>query len=110
MKITDIIKSLNLEIIQKEFNDNDISTAYTSDLLSDVMGNAPDECILITIQSHKNTLAVASLKDSPGIIICNNRPVPEDFLEAAKEENIGLFVSKENQFQVSGKLYSLLNS
>lgn len=110
MKVSEVIKTLNLSVIQNDFNDIDIKQGYTSDLLSDVMGNAPDESILITIQAHKNTLAVATLKDSPAIIICNNRPIPDDFLEGAKNEKIGLFVSKENQFEVSGKLYKALNT
>ena len=87
------------------FRSND---AYTSDLLSDVMGNSPDEAVLITIQAHKNTVAVAVLKDSPAIIICNNRSVPEDMIQSAKDENIAVFVSRENQFTVSGRLFALL--
>ncbi len=39
----------------------EISDAYTGDLLSDVMGNAPSDSVLMTIQAHKNTVAVASL-------------------------------------------------
>ncbi|MCR4938598.1 MAG: hypothetical protein K5930_00655 [Treponemataceae bacterium] len=108
MKTKDLINLLKLEVLHDSFQDREITTAYTSDLLSDVMGNAPDESVLITIQSHKNTMAVASLKDSPAIIICNNRPVPDDFLEAAKEEGVALLRTAENQFSVSGKLYEIL--
>lgn len=108
MKTSDLIKLLKLEVLHDSFDDREITTAYTSDLLSDVMGNAPDESVLITIQAHKNTMAVASLKDSPAIIICNSRPVPDDFLEAAREERVALFRTKENQFTVSGKLYAAL--
>jgi serine kinase of HPr protein (carbohydrate metabolism regulator) len=52
---------------------------------------------------------VATLKDFPGIIICNNRPVPEDLLEAAIKERVGLFVTEKNQYKVSGLLFELLN-
>ena len=74
------------------------------------MGNADDESVLITIQAHKNTVAVAVLKESPAIIVCNNRPVPEDMISSAKNENIAVFVTQENQFTVSGRLYALLNN
>ena len=33
-----------------------ISAAYTSDLLSDVMGHCGDESVLITIQNHLNAI------------------------------------------------------
>lgn len=110
MKLKQIKEALNLTSLHEDYQDLDVKTAYTSDLLSDVMGNAPDECVIITIQAHKNTLAVATLKDSPGIIICNNRPIPDDFLAAAKEEQIAIFVTAKNQYEVSGELYTLLKN
>lgn len=112
MKISEIAKKLQLKIISTPPIDSvlntDITTAYTGDLLSDIMGNAPDECIFITIQAHKNTVAVATLKDCPAIIICNNRSIPEEMKVAAANESILLYVTAENQFKISGKLYNLL--
>ncbi len=110
MKLSEIVTSLDLKAVFDDYNDVDIHTAYTGDLLSDVMGYGEDECVIITIQAHKNTLAVATLKDSPAIFICNNRPVPDDMIESAKDEGVALFVTKENQFTLSGKLYALLES
>jgi CBS domain containing-hemolysin-like protein len=108
MTISTMAAALRLEPVQDEYDDNPIGTAYTSDLLSDVMGNAPEAPVLITIQAHKNTIAVATLKDAPAIIICNNRPIPDDMKEAARAERIAVFVTAENQFTISGKLYALL--
>ena len=110
MKIKEVAAALNAEICQNEFEDVEVSGAYTSDLLSDVMANAKDGGALITIQAHKNTVAVASLTNISVIIICNSRPLPEDMLEAAKEEDIAVIRTKENQFTVSGKLWGLLNN
>jgi serine kinase of HPr protein (carbohydrate metabolism regulator) len=73
------------------------------------MANAVDEGILITIQAHKNTIAVATIKDLRAIVLCNNRPVPDDMIEAARNEGIALFVTKDSQYEVSGKLYAQLS-
>jgi hypothetical protein len=100
--------ALGAEIVQGEFEDSPLSGAYTSDLLSDVMANAKDGGALITIQAHKNTVAVASLVNIAVIVVCNSRPLPADMLEAAKDEGIAVLLTKENQFTVSGKLYGLL--
>jgi hypothetical protein len=110
MTVQEMAKELKL--CEKFMADADkaVRGAYTSDLLSDVMGNADDEAVLVTIQAHKNTVAVATLKDSPAIIICNDRPVPADMIDAVKTEDISLFVTSDNQFTVSGKLYALLNA
>jgi hypothetical protein len=99
---------LGAEIVQSSFDDVQISAAYASDLLSDVIANAKDGGALITIQAHKNTVAVAALVNIAVIIICNNRPLPEDMLEAAHNESIAVLRTGENQFTVSGKLYGIL--
>jgi hypothetical protein len=106
--IREAAAALGAEIVQGEFEDAPLSGAYTSDLLSDVMANAKEGGALITIQAHKNTVAVATLVSITAILVCNSRPLPEDMLEAAKNEGIAVLLTKENQFTVSGKLYSLL--
>ena len=108
MTIRETAAALGAEILHDEFKDAEISGAYTSDLLSDVMAHARNDYALITIQAHKNTVAVATLVNIIVIIVCNARPVPDDMLAAAREEGIAVLVTKENQFTVSGKLYNLL--
>jgi len=109
MKISEIAAAINAEICQKVFEDADVSCAYTSDLLSDVMANAKDGGALITIQAHKNTVAVATLVNISVIVICNSRPLPDDMLEAAADEGIAVIRTNENQFTVSGKLWELFH-
>jgi hypothetical protein len=85
-----------------------VKDAYTGDLLSDVMGNAPSDSILITIQAHKNTIAVASLAGIKAIIVCNNRAVPADMKMAAEEEEISIFTTGESQFFSSYTVAAML--
>jgi hypothetical protein len=109
MTIREAAAMLGAEILQDNFEDAALTGAYTSDLLSDVMANAKDGGALITIQAHKNTVAVATLVNIAVIILCNNRPVQDDdMLEAAKDEGIAVIRTKENQYTVSGKLYAAL--
>lgn len=100
MKILELNSKLGFELLTK-CSEGEILTAYTSDLLSDVMGNAPDDSVLITIQAHKNTIAVASLASINAIILCNNRKPPEDMLPAAENENIAILKTELNQFEAS---------
>lgn len=101
MKISDIQSLEGFTCLQGEYNDAEVQDGYTSDLLSDVMGNAEEGAVLITIQAHKNTVAVSSLAGISAIIICNNRPVPEDMLAASADEGIAVFQTSENQFKTS---------
>jgi hypothetical protein len=110
MTIQEIAAALGAEICQTDFEDVEVSGAYTSDLLSDVMANAKDGGALVTIQAHKNTVAVATLVNISVIVICNSRPLPDDMLEAAKSEGIAVIRTKENQFTVSGKLWKMFHA
>ena len=108
MTINELASALGAEICQGEFTDGTLTGAYTSDLLSDVMANAKTGGALITIQAHKNTVAVATLVNISVIVICNSRPLPDDMLEAAKDEGIAVIRTKENQFTVSGRIWEML--
>jgi hypothetical protein len=110
MKAVTTAEQLGLECLVSATPERDLSTGYTSDLLSDVMAHAQDDCALITIQSHKNTVAVSTLVGASMIIICNSRNIPDDMIQSCKEEEVGLYRTADSQFQVSGKLYQLLNN
>ena len=108
MTIREAARALDATIVQDDFENTVLEGAITSDLLSDVMANAKDGEILITIQAHKNTVAVATLLNIPAIVICNSRPIPEDMLAAAKQEGIAILLTKDSQYKVSGMLYAML--
>ncbi len=110
MKTSELASFLGARCLQDEFTDKEIAGVYTSDLLSDAMANAVDEGVLVTIQAHKNTVAVGSLKDLAAIVICSNRPVPDDMIESARSEGIALILTSESQYVVSGKLYQKLGA
>lgn len=108
MKISDLAPSLGVALVQGEFDDREVGSGYTSDLLSDVMANAKADGVLITVQAHKNTVAVASLAGLAAIVVCNGRPVPADMIEAARAEGIALLSTQDPAFEVSGRLWAAL--
>ena len=90
------------------YQDAALAGAYTSDMLSDVMAHAPEDCVLITLQAHKNTVACASLAGIRAIVLAGQREAPPDMLEAAKTENIAVFASPMRQFELSWRVAALL--
>ncbi len=109
MKLSEIVKTLNLEVFSNEhlLDDIEVVGAYTSDLLSDVMGKAQEMQIWITLQNHKNVLAVASLKDLAAVLLINNIKPGTELIEQSKQEEIPILGTKEPAFIISGKLYNL---
>ncbi len=88
--------------------ENNITGGYVSDLLSDVMGNADAGEVWITLQTHKNVMAIASLKDLAAIILVNNHQPEDDTLAQSNEEGIPLLGTALSTFEISGKLYELI--
>ena len=108
MIVKDIIEKLDLQCLNEANLDVEVTGAYASDLLSDVMGNARSGQVWVTMQTHKNVTAIASLKDIPAVIIVRSNVPDDDMLEHAKDEDICILVSKEATFEVCGKLYGLI--
>ena len=70
MKVSDLVKELNLTVFCGEAGlDAEISGGYTSDLLSDVMGHIDEGMLWVTMQTHQNIVAVATLKDAAAVLI-----------------------------------------
>jgi len=80
---------------------------YVSDLLSDVLGNAPRGSVLVTIQTHMNVVAVASHVPLAAVIFAARRLPDDDVRKKAVEEGIPLLSSAETSFDVVGRLYAL---
>jgi len=109
MQVKDIISILELKVFGGIQGINcEITGGYTSDLLSDVMGHADSGKIWITLQTHKNVIAIASLKDLAAVILIKGFEPDADMLAQAIEEGIPVLGSKEEAFEITGKLYNLL--
>lgn len=104
MKVAELNNYVDGEMKVEGNRNAEVKDGYTSDLLSDVMGNAGADSVLITVQGHKNTVAVANLVGIPAVILCNGRSIPPDMQESAEKEKIALFTTEANQFTVSYKI------
>jgi len=108
MKLEEITGKLELVKATKFFDgEKTISGAYTSDLLSDVMANVKKDNMWITLQTHLNIVAVATLKEISAIIIVLDKEIDKDTLEKAEAENVIILKTPLTAYQVSGKLYEL---
>jgi predicted transcriptional regulator len=109
MKVSDLVKIEGFKTVTLNDDTQIIKNAYTGDLLSDVIANVGEDSVLITVQAHKNTIAVCSLSSMPAIIICNGRSCPDDMIKAAAENDISIFTTDDTQFGASVKIAKALN-
>lgn len=108
MTLSEIVAELKLDVRAGALLlSRDVSGGYASDLLSDVIANAREGNLWITLQTHQNTVAVASMKGLAGIVLVNGRGPEDDTLARAKEEQIPLMVSPLPAFELIGRLHDL---
>lgn len=111
MTLKELAHTLNLEILTGDTNlERIVKTGYVSDLLSDVIANAEDDSIWITVQRHINILGVAKLKDIVGIVVPRNLHVEDEIIEKATAEKIAILKSPRSSFEIAGLIYNLLKT
>lgn len=111
MKVSDLVKQFDLTVYAGETGlNNAVSGGYVSDLLSDVMGHAREGDVWITLQTHQNVMAVASLKDLAAVIIVKDFQPGPDTVKHSNEEGIPVLGTNLETFEIAGRFYHLLNS
>jgi predicted transcriptional regulator len=71
------------------------------------MANAKAGDLWVTLQTHQNIVAVASLKEIAGIIIIGGREPEKATLVKAEEEKIPILLTNLPAFEVVGRLYQM---
>lgn len=109
MNLQEIIDNLHLKVVTEEINfaSINVESGYTSDLLSCVMTGAKSRGVWITLMSHINIIAVASLLDIAAIVITENALPDESTIAKANEEGIVLLLSIHPTFQIVGQLWEM---
>ena len=109
MTVREIMNTLSLTLFSgTEGLDNTVTGGYTSDLLSDVMGHAQAGQLWITLQTHANVLAIASLKELSAVVLVSGCKPDEGMLAHARSEHVPVLGSELGTFELSGRIYNLL--
>jgi len=109
MKLIELIKILSLTVYSPNaVPDIEVTGGYTCDLLSDVMGSVNEGQIWITLQTHRNVAAIATLKDVAAVLLIKGLKPDQEMLDKALAEEIPILGTNENAFEISGKIYHLI--
>lgn len=109
MTTEQIVIALGLKVYTAgDTTTREVTGGYVSDLLSDVMGHAKEGEVWITLQSHANVVAIASLRELAAILLVKGVEPDKAVLEKAQEEGIPLLGTVEDTFTITGRLFQLL--
>ncbi|SJZ67406.1 DRTGG domain-containing protein [Selenihalanaerobacter shriftii] len=108
MELLEIVNELELEVVIESVElDKQVTGGYCSDLLSNVMGQAEPGNLWITLQTHQNIVAVASLIELSGIVVACGAEVDTETINKARQEDIPILTTDLSIYEVAGRLYNL---
>jgi predicted transcriptional regulator len=80
---------------------------YASDLLSDVIANAQEGDVWVTLHRHPNIVAVAVSGGLAGIVLVGGREPDESTVAKAETEGVPILVSHLPTFELVAKLHGM---
>lgn len=106
MIINDLKDKFGFKVLAGESAlDKEIKGLYCCDLLSWVMSHAKDGDAWITVQTHMNIVAIASLLNLACVIVPESIEVDEDTIVKADEEEIPILSTDLDSFNIYTKFY-----
>ncbi len=107
MTVNDLVERFGLQVVTGDKGlDRQVEDGYCGDLLSEIMGNAPEGCVWLTIQGHQNIVAVAVLRNMAAVIITGGQTPDDETLKKANQEGIPILLWPESSYQLAGRLYA----
>ena len=84
-----------------------VTGAQVCDLLSFVISHGRQGHLWITIQTHPNIIAAASLAGLSAIIIASGFEPEDETIDRADEQGIALLTSKDSAYTLAGRIFEL---
>ena len=107
MKIGEIAKLIEGEVVAGNTAEYEITHAFTSDLMSDVLTiNNQDNTILLTGLANIQTIRTAEMANLSFIILTRGKKATTEMIEIANENDIVIVESKFSAFRASATLFN----
>jgi len=106
MKVEEFAELINGKIKSISGGQNEVTSGFTCDLLSWVMAKGRPGCAWVTVQTHMNVIAVASLHDMACIVCPEGIEMDATCIERAEQEGIAIVESPLSAYEICGLLYA----
>ncbi len=108
MTVNDLVDRFSLKVAAgKKGLERQVTDGYCGDLLSEIMANAAEGCVWLTIQGHLNIVAVAVLRDMAAIVVTGGQTPNDETLQKANQEGIPILLWSDSSYQLAGRFYSI---
>jgi predicted transcriptional regulator len=107
VNVKELAQKFNLQVAAGQNKlDRRIRGGYCGDLLSDVMANAPDGCIWLTVQTHQNIVSVAVLHEMAAIVLTGGHEPDQETIDKAEQEGVPILMWPNSAFDLAGQVYA----
>ncbi|MBR6743415.1 MAG: hypothetical protein IKL94_02855 [Clostridia bacterium] len=107
MKISEIKEILDAEVIfGQEFLNRETTSAFGSDMMSDVLAFAREKSVLLTGLVNPQAIRTALMLDMPCVVFVRAKKLTDEVVALAKESGIAVLSTKFRMFETCGKLYA----
>lgn len=104
MKLSEVVKELNLQWAYEADAECEVVGAYSGDLLSDVLAHLQPGSLWFTVMGHVNIVAVAGLRDASAVVIVNGGEPDEKTLAKARSQGVNVCTSTATAADLCMKL------
>lgn len=104
MTVSELATLIDAKIVTSLPEDKQIGCGYTCDLLSWVMAKGKAACAWITVQTHLNVVAVASLHDMACVIHPEGIEAAAESAQKAAEEGIAVLTTALTAYEIVGRM------
>ncbi|MEE3334429.1 MAG: DRTGG domain-containing protein [Ruminococcus sp.] len=108
MNVQTLAEKLNLTLLVEGDLERDVTDCYIGDLLSWVMGRAPEDSVWLTVMGNINSIAVATLADVSCIVLVENAALDAEAKAKAEMHGVTIYQTEENSYSLAVKINELL--
>lgn len=107
MKLSEIANILDAEILCGEDRlDIDMDSAFSSDLMSDVLAYVNKKTLLLTGLTNAQVIRTAEMIDMSAVVFVRNKKPSSDIIKLACDNNIVVMCTGHTLYTASGLLYN----
>lgn len=110
VKLEQVVGALEGEVLYraKNFDQSEVSFVVACDLMSDVLVVDVENILLVTSLVSRQSLKTAHLVGASGVVIVNDKTLPDDLVALAEELELSVIRSPRDKFRCCVELGKLL--
>ncbi len=107
MKLSEVVNLLDAKVLSKNYDaDTEFSSAWSCDLMSDVLAFVEDQALLLTGLINPQVVRTAAMLDMKAIVFVRGKAPGDDIIELADECEITILSTEKPMYISSGILYN----